>query len=74
MHVLFLVPEGKGNVLQTVRITDTSDTVLTPTEGAGACHVMREIYRLISEIQPQLCKRYVRLHASPSALRHFVSR
>jgi hypothetical protein len=49
IDVLFLVPEGKGNVLQAVRIRNTRDTILAPTEGARACHVMCEVCRLVSD-------------------------
>jgi len=51
MHVLFLVPEGKGNVLQTVRVANTCDTVFAPAVGARAGHVVREVCRRVSEAQ-----------------------
>jgi hypothetical protein len=51
MDVLFLIPEGKGNVLQAVRIADTRNTILAPSEGARACHVVCEVCRLVSDTQ-----------------------
>jgi hypothetical protein len=41
--VLFAVPEGEGDVLQTVRVGNTGDTVLAPAEGARAGHVVGEV-------------------------------
>lgn len=43
MDVLFLVPEGKGDVLQAVVVGDTGDAVLAPSEGARPRHVVGEI-------------------------------
>lgn len=43
LNTLFSVPEGKGDVLEAVRVRDTSDTVLAPAKGARSCHVVREI-------------------------------
>jgi hypothetical protein len=42
-HVLFLVPEREGDVLQAVAIADTSNAVLAPAEGTRASHVMCEV-------------------------------
>jgi hypothetical protein len=72
MYALFLVPEGKGNVLQAMRVADTSNAILTPAVCARACHVVSEVCREISETQlPNL--RCLRLQASPSWLLMFVS-
>lgn len=34
VNLLFSVPEGEGNVLQTVGVADTSNAVFTPSEGS----------------------------------------
>jgi hypothetical protein len=44
-HILLLVPESKSNVLLPVGISDTSNTIFTPTEGSGSGVIMGEIWR-----------------------------
>lgn len=46
--LLFLVPEGKGDILQTVGIGDTGDTIFTPTVSTLAGHVMGEVCQDVS--------------------------
>lgn len=43
MDALLFVPEGKGNVLEAVCITDTCDAVLSPSKRSGPCGVVGEV-------------------------------
>lgn len=43
MNALFFVPEGKGNILDAMGITDSSNTILTPSVCSGACVFVGEI-------------------------------
>lgn len=60
-YVLFLIPECKGNILQAVRVAHTSNAVLSPAEGARACHIVSEVCRVISETQWRIS----RTHTAP---------
>lgn len=42
-EIILLVPEGKCHVLNTMRIRDTGNAVLTPAIGSGASLVVREM-------------------------------
>ena len=71
-HILFLVPESEGNVLEAVCIRHTSNAVLAPAKGARSRHVVREIYEALEKSDGTEGE-YSRLQASPSALQKFVS-
>lgn len=43
LYGLFLVPETEANVLVTVSVTDTGDTVFAPSECARSGVVVREV-------------------------------
>lgn len=43
LYELFLIPEAEANVLVAMSITDTGDTVLTPTECARSSVFVREV-------------------------------
>ena len=47
-NILLFVPESKGNVLKTVGVGNTGDTVFTPPVRAGARHVMGKILKTTS--------------------------
>jgi len=71
---VLLVPEREGNVLQAMGIAYTGDAVLSPSVCARSGVVVGEVYReaAVSSQVPRamrLCTwKYLRLHASPSAL------
>jgi hypothetical protein len=46
-NVLLLVPESKGDVLQTMGVGNASDTVLAPPESSRAGMIVGEVYRSI---------------------------
>jgi len=48
---ILLVPEGKSDMLQAMAITDTSDTVLTPSERSGSSLVVREVAPSITVVR-----------------------
>ena len=41
--VILLVPEGKGNVLQAMRVRYTRNAILAPSIGPGPCLIVREM-------------------------------
>jgi hypothetical protein len=43
LHGLFLVPETEANVLVTVSVADTGDTVFAPSECTRSGVVVREV-------------------------------
>jgi len=49
-NLLLLVPKSKGDVLQAVRVRDTSNAVLAPAIGARTRHIVGEIYGTMSAL------------------------
>jgi hypothetical protein len=42
-HLLFFVPKSKSNILKAMRIRDTGNAILTPSESSGARMIVWEI-------------------------------
>lgn len=67
MGLLFLIPEGKGYVLQAVGVAYTSNAVLAPTVRSLSGLVVGEICERGQRSQLNALERNIRLQASPSA-------
>lgn len=67
MGLLFLVPEGKGYVLQAVGVAYTSNAVLAPTVRSLSGLVMGEICERDQRESIEWIGENIRLQASPSA-------
>lgn len=72
--LLFLVPEGECDVLETVGVGNASNSVFTPSVSSGSCIVVGKVWGWsVSGLQLELVEqagggRSSRLHASPSGL------